>query len=569
MQRHIQASLLAATVAGLAVSYAQASASDFEIVARHTDAAPGIAGANFAGISWSGPFQAPTIDSSGKVGFKAILEDSTSLGIDFSNNEVFYYGGPGTLQQVARSGNAGPGNPGAPDTVNFFQNYILPLSPNGNAHFGAHTPDPNGYIATGPALSMQKVVRMGETLPGIGAATISLNPASSSNYYNVNNNGQTLIFSSLSDDGFAHWVGNAAEKKLIFRNGTVGNGLNAPVVGQANSSIMNGSGNVLGGVRLGTGLDTDNDALFIKNYSSPTFTILAREGGVAPGTGGANYPEMPMFSPFFPESSPFNFTDGHFNNSNRAVFSSALAGSGVVDFVNDAAIFYHDGSTKLFRRRGSTTTAVAGAKLEFDPFVTYNLRLNNSNTVAWTSLLLNGTGGVDSTNDSVVLTSTLGSASDTLIAREGAAAPGVPGALLGTDFYNLQQNNVGQLFFSTLLQDDPSNPNDNVAFENDLALFAWDPATGLRMILREGDELTGMGLPGKYFMDFQTAGSANAEGGSLFLSDNGWLAMRIVAGDSYGAANADTMAVVRTVIPEPASMGLMAFAVLFGRRRRA
>ena len=150
---------------------------------------------------------------------------------------------------------------------------------------------------------------------------------------------------------------------------------------------------------------------------------------------------------------------------------------------------------------------------------------------------------------------------------------GRAGALFGTSFSNLLQNNANQLIFSTTLLDDPNNANDNVTTSNDLALFGWDPVGGYSLIAREGDNLSSIGinmtLTGSWLSMFNTA---STEGGAYALTDNGWLTFR-VAGTALPTFS-DTAAIVRTqlpaAVPEPGTLTMLAAAgALALCRRRA
>lgn len=563
--RSAKVAIVAATIGVVSASSADAA---LELVIKNTDAVPGI-----VGVSWntpSNPFQPSTIDLSGNVGFRGTLlvgGDVTS-----SNNATMWYGAPGGLGLVARTGNQAPGLPTGDNSVG-FQSQNLPLSPNGNAWFGGTTTVPNGYVATGSPLSLSKVVRSGDMLPGAGAP-VSGNPASTSSYSNVNNAGQTVISATVGS-GFGVWVGNSANLQPAYLTGQTYAGLPAAAVQTHFSYSMNGQGAVLSdlGMALGGGIDDNNNqVLATVPLGGSTFTTIARELDVAPGTGGAQYQRQVSAPPLNLENPVFTFSGGHFNNSGHVIYSTGLEGTGVVT-ANNAAMFYYDGtSAQLLHRKGDAVSALPGTTFNLNSSSIFNARLNNNDTVAWSTSLTSGVGGVTSANDAVLLRTNLGSSGDTLLAREGSNIPVVPGAMWGTSFGNLMQNNAGQIVFSVTMLDDPNDPNNNVTATDNEALFAWDPGMGLALIAREGESLASIGLNmtlGNSWLGMFN--QANSEGGANAFTDNGWLTFRVSGTALPGFT--DTAGIVRTqVVPEPATLCALAMAGGLGamrRRRRA
>ncbi len=561
---------MAASIAAILASAGTANAAALELVIKNTNAVPGIAGAAWAA---SGPFQPSSIDQFGNVGFRGTLLTGTG-GVTASDNSTMWYGAPGGLGLVARTGNQAPGLPAGVNATG-FNSQNLPLSPNGKMWFGSATPVPNGYVATGSFGSLTKVARRNDVLPGIALPIVD-NPGSSSNYSNVNNAGQTLVFASVT--GFTTsglWVGSGASLQLAYQSGGSYAGLPAltTVRGPQSGYLHNGFGSLLSGILLnnnaGLGISSNNNEFLLTlPFGGSTFGVVAREGDAAPGAGGATYLRG-LFDPLFgSDAQSFFLTNGNYNNAGHAIYSSGLEGAGVVGTTNNAALFYYDGtSTNMLRRRGDATTAVAGATFAISSQQAINARLNNNDEVAMTASLTQGVGGVTAASDAVLLRTTLGSASDSLIAREGSAVPITPGALWGTSFGSLMQNNAGQLVFQTTLLDDPSNPNDNVTASNDLALFAWDPVDGYILVAREGESLASIGinltLTGSWLGLFNTA---NADGGANALSDNGWLTFRVSGTALPGFT--DTSAIVRTQVPAPGTaFGLLVGGIALLRRR--
>ncbi len=552
-----------AAAAGSVTGAAWASGQALQLVIKNTDSVPGLAGTAWA---TSGMFQSPSIDMFGNVGFRGTLLAGTG-GVTTSNNATMWYGAPGSLSLAARTGFAAPGLSDG-TTVAGFQSQNLPMSPNGQLWFGCTTaanptPYSSGYLATGPAGSMSAVARRGETLPGAATPLIS-NPGQAGGFEAVNNAGQTVFYADLSTGGGV-WVGSGAGRQLAYQTGGSYAGMPAgtTVNGPFSGYVINGSGTLLTGTQLTSGVggvtDANNEVLSILPYGGSTFTTFAREGEVAPNSGGATYQRgLLPGGPFPVEPTAFFFGKGNFNNAGRAIYSAGLEGAGV-DASNNAALYTYDGTAaSLLRRRGDSTTAVTGATLAIAGDQASRARLNNNDVMAWTTSLTQGVGGVTASNDSVLLRTAIGG-SDTLIAREGSNVPVLPGSLWGTSFSNLLQNNAGQMVFSTTLLDDPTDPTNDITTANDLALFAWDPTAGLMMIAREGDSLASIGINmtlNSSWLSMYT--SANNDGGANALADNGWLTLRVSGTPLAGFT--DNTAIVRTQIPAPGS----AIALLVG-----
>jgi hypothetical protein len=551
--------LVAFAVAAASLVSSTTHAAPLQLVVKNTDPT-GIAG----GATWatSNPFLNPSIDNSGNVAFRATLQTGVG-GVVSTDNTTAWYGAPGSLTLFARTGNPGPGLPGV--NITAINPASFGLSPNGTLQFAGSTAAPNGYVATGTVSGgFSKVARNGEVLPGVGGVAISGSPASLA-YHFVNNAGQTLAFASLASTPASSglWVGNGANLQLAYQTGQSYAGL--PAGGTPNGvsvAMINGSGSLYVSFLMtnaGAINSTNNEALTTLPFGSSTFTVIAREGDVAPGGGGATYIDVGPVPPN-PEFSTFTATNGNYNNLGHSLFSVGLEGTGVTTS-NDAALYYYDGTAvQLLRRRGDLTTAVGGASLALNSGVAFNARLNNNDNVAWSTALTTGVGGVTSSNDAVLLYTQLGSSSDTLVAREGSAVPVVAGALFGTSFSNLLQNNANQLVFSTTLLDDPNNANDNVTISNDLALFSWDPVSGYSLIAREGDNLSSIGI-NMTLTGINIFNTANTEGGAYALTDNGWFTFR-AAGTALSGFT-DNAAIVRTQItqiPEPGTLAMLAAA---------
>jgi hypothetical protein len=118
-------------------------------------------------------------------------------------------------------------------------------------------------------------------------------------------------------------------------------------------------------------------------------------------------------------------------------------------------------------------------------FNSSSISLNRSNQVAFQCTLL---GAVTTTNDSGIWAGTPGSLQ--LVMREGDSAPGTAGCTFGPpQSLSMLYNDSNQVLFNI-----PLVGGDAVA-GTDQALYAWDPALGLTLMIRAGDSATLGGLP--------------------------------------------------------------------------
>jgi hypothetical protein len=487
-------------VAGWAGSGALAQVA-LEKVISNADPVPTVAGAQWLGglaFSWG-----ESIDQNGNVAFLGSMAEGPG-GVTANDHLVAYYGAPGNLQYLARNFSEAPGLPGV--TLYVFQSTnFIPLSANGNMWVGGQTPNPNGYIATGPFGNLQKVVRRNDVLPG--GDVQSAIPSSATPYTLVNNNGQTAFVATPA----GVYVGGPGTLQQAF-------------IGNVGNVFINGQGNVCANGSAGGG-----EVLFTRawNAAPGIFNVIARAGNPAPGCGGATYVSSTNIV--------FNQSPGNFNNQNHALFGCGLGGIGVTTD-NNAGVWYNNGTTTtLFRRKGDVSTAVPGGAtytMSANGNESGSMRLNNSDQVAWIATFKTAVGGVDSSNNTAVVRTVLGSATDTLLARKGSPVTDpvsgtviVPGALYG-GFDSLDQNNAGQIVFRASLADDGSGTT--FPGFNDEALMAWDSAHGLVLVYRTADNVAGLSFTPDDITTPSTAGQAsNAEGGSFVLTDNGWLTFAV------------------------------------------
>ena len=137
-----------------------------------------------------------------------------------------------------------------------------------------------------------------------------------------------------------------------------------------------------------------------------------------------------------------SFGNPFLNNNGQVAYEAFLqSGTGGVDLTNNSGI-WRDNS--LIARKGFQAPSTPSGAL-FSAF--RGPVLNNNGQVAYLGFLQNGTGGVDSTNDIGIWRD------NSLIVREGFQAPGTPNGALFSGFgFNLGLNDNNQVAYQGLLR---------------------------------------------------------------------------------------------------------------------
>ncbi len=356
-----------------ALSGMVAEAATLRVVAVTGDVAPGTGGATYAS------FNAPALNDVGETAFRALL---TGGGVTTANNVGIFT----SRGLAAREGDVAPGtdsavfiSPGAPALNNTGETAFTGLL-SGAGVTGANN---GGIFTTGVGL----VAREGDVAPGTGGATYSRfdNPA-------LNDAGETAFRGFLSGVGvtMANDSGIFASSGLVAREGdespdTAGatySGFGFPVRNEVGETAFRG---FLSGAGV-TG--NNNEGIFTSSG------LVAREGDVAPGTGGATYS---------------SFVDGlSLNDAGKAAFQAFLIGASVTG-ANNVGIFTDSG---VVAREGNVAPGTGGAT--FSAFG--SPALNNAGETAF-SANLTGAGVTGANNSALFLSDRLGEVS--LLAREG------------------------------------------------------------------------------------------------------------------------------------------------------
>ncbi|MCA9278026.1 MAG: hypothetical protein H6815_04470 [Phycisphaeraceae bacterium] len=269
------------------------------------------------------------------------------------------------------------------------------------------------------------------------------------------------------------WCGYATAQ-VEFRTVTLGGTLAPGLGGLLHANFAQPALNAGGYVGFSGGVSANPDEC-LWTEGAGTYELLAREEGVAPGTGGA------MFSTFY-LSTPV------LNDAGQTAFLHSLSGTGVTS-ANNSTIWMHTpgGEPEVVVREGDTAPGTGGdlfGDLSFP-------RLNSSGSVSFYGLL---TGS--STNASVWSNA---SGSMTLLARSGSVmtAPGTGGAT----FFSLTEasvslNDTGTTVFHAELD------GTGVNGVNDEAIFS-NASGSLDLVVR--GESVAPGTGGAMFFNFVTS----------------------------------------------------------------
>jgi hypothetical protein len=405
----------------------------------------------------------------------------------------------------------------------------------------------HGLAGAAEAATIRVVALTGQEAPGTGGLLfagpgafpeIGIFPGFSSP--SLNDAGEVAFSANLSGAGVTAETdtGIFTSGALVAREGDVAPGTGGSVFSAWPFSVLpmlNNAGEVAFRSNF-AGAGGDGQAIFRSD------TLVARTGDAVPGSGGAVLTGF-LFSP-------------QLNDAGEVAFSAHLTGAGVTD-ENDFAIFA-DGAIVV--RKGDAAPGVGGAVLDT---LFSALALNDAGEVAFRARLSGA--GVTDENDTGIFTS------GALVARTGDAAPGAGGAVFDSfgliDGTGFELNDLGETAFSALLG------GAGVTEANDRALFATRGGV-LDMILREGDllDLGGGELrPLRSLGDFTPFGFGfNNHGDIAFLAELG----PIAGGEGvFGIFVYETDRIPPpSVVPLPPAVGLMLAGMaalgFAGRRRR-
>ncbi|MBL8729327.1 MAG: hypothetical protein JNM25_12895 [Planctomycetes bacterium] len=473
-----------------------------QVVAAVGDAPTGTpAGVTIGGTT--SPLDGPVMDRDGNILFRGLL---TGTGISSLNNRALFYGrASGDLRMLVQGGvsldpsgtypntiisqtlgsTGVPNGPGLPSAYRASGGFVL---------FGSQLYDASGLdgiIATGTTANNTAIYwgqpgslqilaqKLVTTMPGGAQLNSALN-SPSAQATALNESGTAIFYSVLtggdvttSPPNEAAWImGTPNNLSYLIRKADPVPGTGGNFVGTiGNNCILNGAGQVFHDETLSTTLGpatTANDKVLLITTAG-VHDLLAREGDLAPGCGGATYNSMTPANSLSP--------------TGKTAFHSSLLGATTID---DGAIFAGGvGTVALLARENDAAPGTGGAL--FNIFFTSSITYSDNGGVVFTGTLQTGTGTpvVGATNDSGIWAGQPGNVQ--LVLREGDAAPGIAGGVIGrTTSYNFAAgdamgNELGQILIKCRVV--IGGTTDTEAF------YSYDPVHGLRLQLQQGDNL--------------------------------------------------------------------------------
>jgi len=513
-------------------------------------------------------FAAPSLDLNGTLLFRARCNDDGALQITQANGWAFYMGRTAAdLRMIVRGSDQAPGMApgillrGSSASVNGIQ--AMRISPlNEFLMLAASLFDGNVTVTTandsalfwGSVGGLQPIAREGDLVPTLTNGEIYGAMVNSNQDFLLNANGKTVFRNTLvtgtggvtsSNDAIVmqgtlgnlqvlaregdQWTGVGAAGEIIDRFATNGNSV---II----SMNLNEAGHVLHDIHFvvgsGSATSTANDrAVVIWNGTADQ--IVAREGDQAPGLpAGALFTDVSAFSSFA------SIQQNGFNKSSQFVLTATPVGGGLTP-ADDNCLFMGSLTTPLtlILREGDPAPASMGPGVFFGT-VNSTVQLNDAGQLAFFASVTGA--GVTSANDQCLFTGTPGNW--TLVAREGDAAPGIPGFFLGAvQAGAVSLDQFGDIQFGSVTITDNGSPTPITR----LVQWSWTAEHGLRAL---HDPIGPMTLPlGTTTLNtsFSSAGSIQSgDSGSVMFNGNGDVGMVIAANtsESLGAA------VVRTHI---------------------
>lgn len=334
-----------------------------EILVRRGDGVPEVPGGMFANF---GPVQ---FNDAGEIAFGAPL---TGLAGPLSSLE------PGIFTSsalIAQQGEPAPGTAGA----RFGTFGLLSLNAAGEVAFRAFLEggDVTPGTASGIFTDTGLVVRAGDTAPDTGGAAFEGFFGQPS----LNDAGEIAFRDSLVGGGVtrADDAGIFTLAGPVVREGEAAPGTAGAVFDFFGQPILNDTGEVLffAGLRGSDVTGANSSGLFT------TSALVAREGDVAPGTGGALFDQFDVF-----------FGAPDLNDGGDAAFLAMLAGPGVTP-ATDRGLFFGDGlgGLSMLVREGDVLD-VGGGDLRTINTLSFLNGLSDTGDVGFQATFTDGSSGV-------------------------------------------------------------------------------------------------------------------------------------------------------------------------------
>lgn len=324
-------------------------------------------------VQFSG-LNTPVMSRDGKIAFDSYLKGT---GVNDSNDRGIWSNTSGTLQLVAREGDAAPGAPAG-------AKFRILQSPLMNAmnqlafvgiltDVGAQPPAKIGIWSTRSG-SLSPVFVCGSQAPGLPAGVVIDDLGTPA----MNDNGQTVFAGLLKGTGVtdanrvALYSEGGGSLAPVARSGSQAPGtlLGVNFKSFYSFSVINNAGRVtFMGSLAGLGVTEGSNDVGIWSNASGNLSLIARSGSAAPNT-----PIGVVFNGFSPDSVVMN-------GAGRVAFIGYLRGSGVTEAVNDTGIWSQGGGNlTLVARAGSQVPGMANGVV-FDTF--FSMAMNSAGRVAF------------------------------------------------------------------------------------------------------------------------------------------------------------------------------------------
>ena len=492
-------------------------------------------------------FNNPVIGPTGIVTFRGQLAGTGLQTTAPNNTHIFVTGNTGGagLTQIARAGNALPsglapglvcntttGINGLGSSQYQCANGATLITGNLNGTGVTSTTSPFWMWRDSTGTNNYIIYRGGDAYP-VGTGVVMSVSAGSPQY--VNNDGNALVSASLTGTGVVTaagvtqnnsavmWMGPSG-KTVVIRKGDAAPGFTDGTVFQPDTFGLacNGNGIVISGkLAAASGITTSNDTVYLTNAWGNGLEIFARKGSPIPG-----YPTLNFQNLTTPTSAPITFAQHPLMNDASIVFRTNLGGSGATVGIDDSATFSaKNGVFTMLLRKGDSVPGISG--LVFSS-TGANSVMNNNGMYAYEGILMNadGTSITDSTIGSSFLAVRKANGTVVVLARALDAIPGISGATYAgiSGSSSVCISDSGVVVFANAF---------NLGATSNVAIFAWDEVTGLRVIAKSGDT----NFTGTACNQLTLVGGTGVSGNGINtgLNSAGQLVLR--AGDSVNSIN--------------------------------
>jgi len=394
----------------------------------------------------------PALTEDGTVLFDARL---TGAGITFENDRGMWIGKPGAVLKLIREGDPVPTLPDVTvNSLSFFIGQAHRMSPSGRPAFrmlldGFGVADENNSaLFVGRVGTLQLLAREGDQAPGLANGIVYDTLQGATPYLNdtgtfaFQSEVRGFDFGVTDDNDGVIWSGSSAGLQGTLRESEID-----PTTGVAyvdlRGPFINRDGTLAFVSGLASGPD-DDTGIWLENPRR----LIAREGDVAPGTGGERFGDFTAADPFL-------------NNLGQVVFNADIEGPTVLASA-DSAIYAGDANQlTLVAREGDQAPEFADG-VRFRELRFRSQLFNSAGQVIFLAEVI-GT-GINNNNNGALWSSEVGGATRLLV-REGDSIEVAPedirtireirlaGGGGDGDGTNTSFNNAGVLVFTVIFSD--------------------------------------------------------------------------------------------------------------------